>query len=64
MNLVAYGRWLMGLVKLAAIFFLVYAGYCLYEGRRDRASFAFTVSGALLAYWVMRWWQEWYESRN
>lgn len=54
----------MGLVKIAAIGSLVYAGYCLYEGRRNRASFSFTVSGALFAYWVMRWWQEWYEARG
>jgi len=52
----------MGLVKLAAIGSFLYAGYCLYEGRRNRASFSLPISGALLAYWVMRWWQEWYEA--
>ena len=54
----------MGLVQLAAVGSLVYAGYCLYEGRRNRASFSLTISGALFAYWVMRWWQEWYEARG
>jgi len=54
----------MGLVKLAAIGSLVFAGYCLYEGRRERASFSLTISGALFAYWAMRWWQEWYEAKG
>ena len=54
----------MGLVKLAAIGLLIYAGYCLYEGHRDRASLSLTISGAFFAYWVARLWQEWYEARG
>mgnify|MGYP001800151224 CR=1 FL=1 len=54
----------MGLVKLSAIGLLIYASYCLYEGRRNRASFSFTISGALFAYWAMRWWQAWYEAKG
>lgn len=54
----------MGLIKLAAMGSLIFAGYCLYEGRRERALFSLTISGAFFAYWVIRWWQEWYEARG